>query len=150
MAFVAIGATLVGSIAWTSQIGQKISKGDELGYFAFGGSTCIVVFPDDSISWDVDILQNSRKSLESLVKVGERLGVKAGSKMESSADEKAAMLLRSQSAVEEHGVVPLEERREMKMMMTQAHEVLTSVVDVEQAENMFDMKGLTIKEEEED
>src|SRR5271156_3201962 len=44
---VAIGALLVGSIAWTVKEGDKVSKGDELGYFAYGGSTVIVLFPDE-------------------------------------------------------------------------------------------------------
>ena len=33
----AIGATVVGSINWTVEAGQEVQKGDELGYFAFGG-----------------------------------------------------------------------------------------------------------------
>lgn len=31
VAFVAIGALLVGSIGWTKKVGEKVSKGDELG-----------------------------------------------------------------------------------------------------------------------
>ncbi|KAJ6581452.1 phosphatidylserine decarboxylase-domain-containing protein [Mycena capillaripes] len=47
VAFVAIGALLVGSIKWTNggEQGKTIKKGEELGYFAYGGSTGVAVFP---------------------------------------------------------------------------------------------------------
>ena len=37
----------VGSIKWTAgaEKGREIKRGDELGYFAYGGSTCVVLFP---------------------------------------------------------------------------------------------------------
>lgn len=38
VAFVAVGAMLVGSIAWTNASqGSSGQRGDELGYFAYGG-----------------------------------------------------------------------------------------------------------------
>lgn len=77
--FIAIGATLVGSINWTVQAGDEICKGQELGYFAFGGSTCILLTPPNSVEWDEDLKLNGLKSLESLVKVGERIGARTDS-----------------------------------------------------------------------
>jgi len=77
--FIAIGATLVGSIRWTKEAGEVVQKGEELGYFAFGGSTCIILFPPGAVVFDEDLLVNSQKSLETLVKVGERIGAKEGS-----------------------------------------------------------------------
>uniref|UniRef100_A0A2P2M6N2 phosphatidylserine decarboxylase n=1 Tax=Rhizophora mucronata TaxID=61149 RepID=A0A2P2M6N2_RHIMU len=44
VAFVAIGATMVGSITFLKEEGDHGKKGDELGYFSFGGSTVICVF----------------------------------------------------------------------------------------------------------
>ncbi|KAG0463329.1 hypothetical protein HPP92_019398 [Vanilla planifolia] len=44
VAFVAIGATMVGSITFLRQKGDYVHKGDEFGYFSFGGSTVICVF----------------------------------------------------------------------------------------------------------
>lgn len=35
---VAVGAMMVGSIAWTVKQGDNVAKGDEMGYFAYGGS----------------------------------------------------------------------------------------------------------------
>ncbi|KAK9069550.1 hypothetical protein SSX86_011454 [Deinandra increscens subsp. villosa] len=75
VAFVAIGATMVGSITFTKQKGEYVQKGDEFGYFSFGGSTVICVFEKDSIALDEDLLANSARSLETLVSVGMQLGV---------------------------------------------------------------------------
>jgi phosphatidylserine decarboxylase len=59
--FVAIGATAVGSIVFTVKPGTKVKKGEELGYFAFGGSTCILVVPEGLLQVDPDIGLLSRK-----------------------------------------------------------------------------------------
>uniref|UniRef100_A0A0D9YKB2 Phosphatidylserine decarboxylase proenzyme 2 n=1 Tax=Oryza glumipatula TaxID=40148 RepID=A0A0D9YKB2_9ORYZ len=75
VAFVAIGATMVGSIEFLKEEGDYVHKGDEFGYFAFGGSTVICVFEKDAIQFDADLLANSARSLETLVSVGMRLGV---------------------------------------------------------------------------
>jgi hypothetical protein len=42
---VCVGATIVGSILHTADVGASVEKGDELGYFAFGGSTLLTLFP---------------------------------------------------------------------------------------------------------
>ncbi|XP_076936567.1 phosphatidylserine decarboxylase proenzyme 2-like [Bidens hawaiensis] len=75
VAFVAVGATMVGSITFTKKPGDYVRKGDEFGYFSFGGSTVICVFEKDSIALDEDLLANSARSLETLVSVGMQLGV---------------------------------------------------------------------------
>lgn len=75
VAFVAIGATMVGSITFTKNEGDYVHKGDEFGYFSFGGSTVICVFEKDAIQIDEDLLSNSERSLETLVSVGMRLGI---------------------------------------------------------------------------
>ncbi|XP_048231641.1 phosphatidylserine decarboxylase proenzyme 2 [Ricinus communis] len=77
VAFIAIGATMVGSITFLKKEGDYIKKGDELGYFSFGGSTVICVFEKDAILIDEDLLANSARSLETLVCVGMKLGVAA-------------------------------------------------------------------------
>ncbi|KAJ4875315.1 Phosphatidylserine decarboxylase proenzyme 2 [Raphanus sativus] len=75
VAFVAIGATMVGSISFVRKEGDHLKKGDELGYFSFGGSTVICVFEKNSIRLDEELLANSGRSLETLVSVGMQLGV---------------------------------------------------------------------------
>ncbi|KAM7258939.1 hypothetical protein ACFE04_014680 [Oxalis oulophora] len=75
VAFVAIGATMVGSITFTKKEGDVVKKGDEFGYFSFGGSTVICVFEKGAIQIDEDLVKNSARSLETLVRVGETLGI---------------------------------------------------------------------------
>jgi phosphatidylserine decarboxylase len=58
VAYIAIGATMVGSILWTAAVGQAVKKGDELGYFAFGGSTLVTLLEKGRICWDEDLVQN--------------------------------------------------------------------------------------------
>ena len=41
---VAVGATIVGSIHHLTEPGAYVTKGDEHGYFAFGGSTVLLLF----------------------------------------------------------------------------------------------------------
>ncbi|PPQ97431.1 hypothetical protein CVT26_006778 [Gymnopilus dilepis] len=76
VAFVAIGALLVGSIIWTGgkEKGAKLKRGDELGHFAYGGSTIAVVFPKEVMEFDEDLVVNSEKPIETLVRVGESIG----------------------------------------------------------------------------
>ncbi|KAF8892037.1 phosphatidylserine decarboxylase-domain-containing protein [Infundibulicybe gibba] len=76
VAFVAIGALLVGSIVWTGgkQKGGDVKRGDELGTFAYGGSTIVVIFPKGVIQFDDDLVKNSNQPIETLVKVGNSIG----------------------------------------------------------------------------
>ncbi|TPX58616.1 phosphatidylserine decarboxylase [Powellomyces hirtus] len=74
VAYVAIGAMMVGSTVLTSEKGTQVKRGDEHGYFAFGGSTILVLFEKDAIEFDADLLQNSEQNLETLVRMGTSLG----------------------------------------------------------------------------
>lgn len=56
--------------------GNSLRKGDELGYFAYGGSTCILLFKKGAVKFDEDLLRNSKKGLETLVRMGEHIGVR--------------------------------------------------------------------------
>ncbi len=67
-----VGATMVGSIIQTYK-SNDIKKGDEKGYFKFGGSTVILIFEKDKISVDKDLLKNSANNIETTVKMGERI-----------------------------------------------------------------------------
>jgi len=71
---VCIGAMMVGSIKTTVEEGQEVKRGDEFGYFAFGGSTIVVLFERGTVEWDEDLLVNGRASLETLVRVGMGIG----------------------------------------------------------------------------
>jgi len=69
-----VGATMVGSIEQTYK-GSYVNKGDEKGYFKFGGSTVVLIFEKNKIKIDQDLLTNTTKGYETSVKMGERIGV---------------------------------------------------------------------------
>ncbi|CAK7224018.1 hypothetical protein SBRCBS47491_005406 [Sporothrix bragantina] len=75
--FVAIGATDVGTVhiyeKW-KKAGAEVSKGDELGFFQFGGSSIIVAFQKDRIRFDKDLLDLSQQRIQVSVEVGMSLG----------------------------------------------------------------------------
>ena len=69
--FVAVGALLVGSISWTVKEGDRVRKSEDIGYFAYGGSTVIVLFPGDmNVVFDEDITGWSNTGFETILKVG--------------------------------------------------------------------------------
>ena len=68
-----VGATMVGSIVQTYS-GNSVKKGEEKGYFKFGGSTVVLLFEKNKISIDNDLLINTLKGYETVIKVGERIG----------------------------------------------------------------------------
>ncbi|KAK5960039.1 phosphatidylserine decarboxylase 2 PWA37_002527 [Arxiozyma heterogenica] len=71
---IAVGAMMVGSIVLTCKEGDFILKGEELGYFKFGGSTIILLIPKNNIRFDSDLIVNSTEQIETLVKVGMSVG----------------------------------------------------------------------------
>ena len=72
--FIPVGAMMVGSIILTRKEGDTVERGDELGYFKFGGSTIIMVVPRRQLTFDSDLVKNSREGIETLVKVGMSVG----------------------------------------------------------------------------
>jgi phosphatidylserine decarboxylase len=70
-----VGATMVGSIEQTFK-GSIVNKGEEKGYFKFGGSTVVLLFEKSKILIDQDLLINTAKGYETTVKMGERIGEK--------------------------------------------------------------------------
>ena len=69
-----IGATMVGSIKHTYQPESFVNKGDEKGYFEFGGSTLVLLFDSRNIIFDKDILINSKNNYETQIFMGEKIG----------------------------------------------------------------------------
>lgn len=69
-----VGATMVGSIISTYPPNENIQKGDEMGYFTFGGSTIVLLIDKNKIKIDKDILDNTQNRIETFVKMGEKIG----------------------------------------------------------------------------
>ena len=72
---VEVGAMMVGRIV--NHHGEcAFFRGQEKGKFEFGGSTIVMLFGKDTIIPDRDILVNSSEGIETVVKYGEKIGVK--------------------------------------------------------------------------
>lgn len=71
-----VGATLVGKIKNHHQK-YKFSKGEEKGYFEFGGSTIVLLVEKDKVKLEKEILNNTKNGYETVVKYGEKIGIKS-------------------------------------------------------------------------
>jgi phosphatidylserine decarboxylase len=67
-----VGAFGVGTIVQT-YTGTEHKKGDEKGYFKFGGSTVILVSQAGALKYDSDLVANSAAGLETRVFCGEKI-----------------------------------------------------------------------------
>ncbi|KAF9365473.1 hypothetical protein BGX34_009902 [Mortierella sp. NVP85] len=74
VAYCSIGAMMVGSIVLTTTPGHEVERMEEHGYFAFGGSTIVLLFEPNTIQFDEDLLRSSKEQIEMLVRVGMRIG----------------------------------------------------------------------------
>jgi len=71
---VAIGATNVGTIIETYRPGVPVAKGDEKGYFRFGGSFLATLFEPGRIRLEADLIKAGESGVELYAKVGSPLG----------------------------------------------------------------------------
>lgn len=62
--FVEIGATNVGTICQTYQSGRPYKKGDEKGYFSFGGSAVALLFEEGMVDLNPDWVKNTKQGFE--------------------------------------------------------------------------------------
>ena len=74
--YMEIGATCVGTIIQNYKPNVKISKGEEKGYFKFGGSTVILFFKKNNVKIDKDLLNQTQLGFETSVLMGEKIGLK--------------------------------------------------------------------------
>ena len=73
VAYVEIGAFAVANIIQTYAPGP-VTRGQEKGYFRFGGSTLVLLFAPDAIRFDEDLVRDSMAGLEVQVRTGEQIG----------------------------------------------------------------------------
>lgn len=74
VSMVEVGATCVGTIHQTFQPNSTVAKGDEKGYFSFGGSCIVLLFEKGVIEFDIDLVKNSENYLETMGLFGSSLG----------------------------------------------------------------------------
>jgi phosphatidylserine decarboxylase len=72
-----IGATCVGTIRQTFTPGNPLEKGEEKGYFAFGGSSTITLFEPGLVRLETDLAEHSARQTELYAKVGTRMACSA-------------------------------------------------------------------------
>jgi phosphatidylserine decarboxylase len=77
VAMVEVGALCVGKIiqSYPKDL-STFGRGSEKGYFLFGGSTVIIIFQPNKISWVPEFLAQSKNGTETLIKLGDRIGTK--------------------------------------------------------------------------
>lgn len=68
-----VGATCVGSFEYTYEPGP-VTKGQEKGYFRFGGSSTITIFEPNRLVLADDLVENSLKNTELYAKIGDLMG----------------------------------------------------------------------------
>ncbi len=73
IAMVPVGAMIVGKIVETYMPNKKYLKGEEAGYFAFGGSTVVLLFKQGVIRPLPAFTKHSLQGFETAVKMGESL-----------------------------------------------------------------------------
>ncbi|KAL2115816.1 hypothetical protein VTJ04DRAFT_10071 [Mycothermus thermophilus] len=71
---ICVGAMMVGSTVITRKAGETVKRGEELGYFKFGGSTLVLLFEPGRMVFDDDLVDNSNTALETLIRVGMSVG----------------------------------------------------------------------------
>ena len=69
-----VGATCVGSATFTFSQNHRVKKGEELGYFSFGGSSVLTLFEKDRLRISEDVQQHSQANIETYAKMGEEMG----------------------------------------------------------------------------
>ena len=67
-----IGALMVGKIV--NHKCTNFEKGEEKGYFEFGGSTIALLLSNDVAKISAEIIENSKNGIETQVKLGEKIG----------------------------------------------------------------------------
>jgi phosphatidylserine decarboxylase len=73
MLLMEVGATMVGRIV-NYHGACSVQRGQEKGRFEFGGSTVIVCLEKDRVILDEDLVRNTREGIETVVKLGEKIG----------------------------------------------------------------------------
>lgn len=73
VAQVEVGALMVGRIVNHKHEGS-VQRGEEKGYFCFGGSTVVLLLPPDAVLPDEELLRNTEQGLETVVRCGECVG----------------------------------------------------------------------------
>ena len=70
-----VGALMVGKIK-NNYTNYRFKKGEEKGFFEYGGSTIILLVNKENVKIDNYLINNTKNGYETKIKIGERIGVK--------------------------------------------------------------------------
>lgn len=73
LCLIEVGALTVGTIIQTYRPDLPVKRGDEKGFFRFGGSTIVVLFQPGQVTFDPDLIADSVSGLEVQVRAGSRI-----------------------------------------------------------------------------
>lgn len=71
LAYIEVGATCVGKIVQSFDESEPFRKGDEKGYFLFGGSTVVVCGEQGRWTPSADMLKNTASGIETYIQLGD-------------------------------------------------------------------------------
>ena len=72
-----VGALLVGRITNAHPYGRRtVLRGEEKGYFEFGGSTIVLLLEKDKVELCSDLLENTREGFETKLLQGMQIGIR--------------------------------------------------------------------------
>jgi phosphatidylserine decarboxylase len=74
LAYIEVGATMVGKIVQSHNEDEDFKRGEQKGYFLFGASTVVVLGEKGKWVPSKDITENTQKGLETYVQLGDQLG----------------------------------------------------------------------------
>lgn len=75
LAYIEVGAAMVGKIIQSHDESKAHQRGDEKGYFLFGGSTVILLGEKGRWAPSKDILSNTKDGVETYLKLGEEVAI---------------------------------------------------------------------------
>lgn len=73
LAYIEVGAMCVGKIVQSHPVDRPFERGDEKGYFLFGGSTVVLLGEPGRWKPDAEILEKTKAGIETYVKLGEKV-----------------------------------------------------------------------------
>ena len=76
LAYIEVGAIMVGKIVQTHRWNKNFMRGEEKGYFLFGGSTVIVLGEKGAWKPSEDISKNTAKGIETYLHLGQEVATK--------------------------------------------------------------------------
>jgi len=77
LAYIEVGAICVGKIVQSHRWNKPFSRGEEKGYFLFGGSTVVLLGEKGAWKPSQDIINNTASGIETYLHLGSEVGVKA-------------------------------------------------------------------------